>query len=180
MRGRGRLVLAEVPAAAGDHDGARRAAEDAVDLFARRAAPYDSARSRLVLAGALQALGREDRAAAEERAARETLARLRAPRADDAPGARSSARARRRSCGSSPQGLGDAQIAERLFLSPHTVHRHVANIRTKLRTPSRAAAVAYADRSAACSSPRLAGSGHRAGWPLRAKARAPRAARLPA
>ena len=45
------------------------------------------------------------------------------------------------------QGLGDAQIAERLFLSPHTVHRHVANIRAKLRVPSRAAAVAHAPRA---------------------------------
>ena len=45
------------------------------------------------------------------------------------------------------QGLSDAQIAERLALSPHTVHRHVANVRTKLRLPSRAAAVAYATRA---------------------------------
>jgi pimeloyl-ACP methyl ester carboxylesterase/DNA-binding CsgD family transcriptional regulator len=43
-------------------------------------------------------------------------------------------------------GLSDAQIAERLVLSQHTVHRHVANIRTKLRLPSRAAAVAHAAR----------------------------------
>ena len=43
-------------------------------------------------------------------------------------------------------GLSDAQIAERLFLSPHTVHRHIANIRTKLRVPSRSAAVAHATR----------------------------------
>jgi pimeloyl-ACP methyl ester carboxylesterase/DNA-binding CsgD family transcriptional regulator len=43
-------------------------------------------------------------------------------------------------------GLSDAEIAERLVLSPHTVHRHVANIRTKLRLPSRAAAVAVATR----------------------------------
>ena len=43
-------------------------------------------------------------------------------------------------------GLSDAQIAERLVLSPHTVHRHVANIRTKLGLASRAAAVAYAAR----------------------------------
>jgi DNA-binding CsgD family transcriptional regulator len=44
------------------------------------------------------------------------------------------------------QGLSDAEIAERLVVSPHTVHRHVANVRTKLRLPSRAAAVAYATR----------------------------------
>jgi DNA-binding NarL/FixJ family response regulator len=42
------------------------------------------------------------------------------------------------------QGLSDAEIAERLVVSQHTVHRHVANVRTKLRLPSRAAAVAYA------------------------------------
>jgi ATP/maltotriose-dependent transcriptional regulator MalT len=41
-------------------------------------------------------------------------------------------------------GLSDAEIAERLVLSRHTVHRHVANIRTKWRLPSRAAAVAHA------------------------------------
>ncbi len=44
-------------------------------------------------------------------------------------------------------GLSDAEIAQRLVLSPHTVHRHVANIRTKLRLPSRAAAAAHAARS---------------------------------
>jgi pimeloyl-ACP methyl ester carboxylesterase/DNA-binding CsgD family transcriptional regulator len=43
-------------------------------------------------------------------------------------------------------GLGDREIADRLVLSPHTVHRHVANIRTKLRLPSRAAAAAHAAR----------------------------------
>jgi DNA-binding NarL/FixJ family response regulator len=44
------------------------------------------------------------------------------------------------------EGLSDREIAQRLVLSPHTVHRHVANIRTKLDRPSRAAAVAYAAR----------------------------------
>jgi pimeloyl-ACP methyl ester carboxylesterase/DNA-binding CsgD family transcriptional regulator len=44
-------------------------------------------------------------------------------------------------------GLSDAEIAERLVLSPHTVHRHMANIRAKLRLPSRAAAAAHAARS---------------------------------
>jgi pimeloyl-ACP methyl ester carboxylesterase/DNA-binding CsgD family transcriptional regulator len=44
------------------------------------------------------------------------------------------------------RGLGDREIAEQLVLSPHTVHRHVANIRTKLGSPSRTAAVAEAAR----------------------------------
>lgn len=44
------------------------------------------------------------------------------------------------------QGLSDREIAERLVVSPHTVHRHMANIRTKLGSGSRAAAVAEAAR----------------------------------
>ncbi len=42
------------------------------------------------------------------------------------------------------RGLSDSEIADRLVLSPHTVHRHVANVRTKLGLPTRAAAVAEA------------------------------------
>ncbi|TXK10760.1 alpha/beta fold hydrolase [Microbacterium saccharophilum] len=41
------------------------------------------------------------------------------------------------------RGMTDAQIADRLFLSIHTVHRHVANARAKLGAPSRAAAAAW-------------------------------------
>ena len=44
------------------------------------------------------------------------------------------------------EGLTDAQIAARLFLSAHTVHRHVANARAKLGVPSRAAAAAIVAR----------------------------------
>lgn len=44
------------------------------------------------------------------------------------------------------RGLGDREIAEQLVLSPHTVHRHVANIRRKLGRTSRTAAVAEAAR----------------------------------
>jgi pimeloyl-ACP methyl ester carboxylesterase/DNA-binding CsgD family transcriptional regulator len=43
-------------------------------------------------------------------------------------------------------GLTDDLIAEQLVLSPHTVHRHVSNIRLKLDAPSRAAAAAVATR----------------------------------
>jgi pimeloyl-ACP methyl ester carboxylesterase/DNA-binding CsgD family transcriptional regulator len=45
------------------------------------------------------------------------------------------------------QGLSDTKIAERLVISPHTVHRHVANILAKLRLPTRAAAAARAART---------------------------------
>jgi DNA-binding NarL/FixJ family response regulator len=42
------------------------------------------------------------------------------------------------------QGFTNPVIAERLVLSEHTVHRHVANILTKLRVSSRAGAAAWA------------------------------------
>jgi len=45
------------------------------------------------------------------------------------------------------EGFSDADIAERLVLSPHTVHRHVANIRRKLGLHSRSAAAAAAARA---------------------------------
>ena len=44
------------------------------------------------------------------------------------------------------RGMADREIAEQLVLSPHTVHRHVANIRRKLGRTSRTAAVAEAAR----------------------------------
>lgn len=44
------------------------------------------------------------------------------------------------------EGLSDREIAERLVLSAHTIHRHVANIRRKLDQPSRAGAAAAAAR----------------------------------
>ena len=45
------------------------------------------------------------------------------------------------------QGWNDHEIAQRLSLSEHTVHRHVANIRTKLSVTSRTAAVAHAAKA---------------------------------
>jgi ATP/maltotriose-dependent transcriptional regulator MalT len=144
MRGRGRLVRAEVLSAAGDHDGARRAAEDAADLFGACSAPYEVAQSRMLLSEALRALGRPERAEAEARSAREAFGLL---------GARRPSRPNRSEELSLREadvlrlvagGLSDAEIAGRLFLSVHTVHRHVANIRTKFGVSSRAAAVGHA------------------------------------
>jgi DNA-binding NarL/FixJ family response regulator len=43
-------------------------------------------------------------------------------------------------------GLSNQAIAERLCISEHTVHRHVANTLSKLDVPSRSAAVAHAAR----------------------------------
>jgi ATP/maltotriose-dependent transcriptional regulator MalT len=42
------------------------------------------------------------------------------------------------------KGLSNRQIAERLVVSEHTVHRHLANVYARLRVTSRAAAVSVA------------------------------------
>jgi DNA-binding NarL/FixJ family response regulator len=148
VRGRARLAAGRLAAARGVHEQARRAFEDAVDLLGESAAAYEEALARLELAAALAALGREQAAAAEEKGGRAALARL---------GVRAPTVERRALAELTPreieilrlvaQGLNDAEIAERLVLSQHTVHRHVANVRTKLRLPSRTAAVAYAARA---------------------------------
>jgi ATP/maltotriose-dependent transcriptional regulator MalT len=44
------------------------------------------------------------------------------------------------------EGMNNQSIAERLFVSDHTVHRHLANILRKLSVSTRAAAVAQAAR----------------------------------
>jgi DNA-binding CsgD family transcriptional regulator len=153
LRGRALHVCGDVALADGAADEARRLAEDALDCFDATSAPYEGALARVTLAGALSALGRADAAEAHAAAARETFSRLGARR--DVERARSNGHAAvgeltereievLRLVG---QGLGDAEIAAELVVSPHTVHRHVANIRTKLRLPSRAAAVAHAVRA---------------------------------
>jgi DNA-binding NarL/FixJ family response regulator len=81
------------------------------------------------------------------RACRAVLAPLQ-PAADraDEPGAVRLSTREREILACVARGLGDREIAEQLFLSVHTVHRHVANIRRKLGCSSRTAAVAEAAR----------------------------------
>jgi DNA-binding CsgD family transcriptional regulator len=43
-------------------------------------------------------------------------------------------------------GLSEREVADRLFISPHTAHRHLSNIRLKLGATTQAAAVAHALR----------------------------------
>jgi DNA-binding CsgD family transcriptional regulator len=148
IAGRARLLAAELAGARRDHEAARHAAEDAVDCFEESAAPYEAALARIELAAALRALGLPGPAEREAEAARRTFESL---------GARRDLNRPLRATELTPRelevlrlvasGLSDAEIAERLVLSPHTVHRHIANVRVKLRLPSRAAAVAYAART---------------------------------
>jgi DNA-binding NarL/FixJ family response regulator len=129
-------------AAAGGDD-AREAFEDAVQLFARAGLPFESARARVALAGVLRDLGRGDAASRELELARGQFAGLGAAAHErrTAPGL-----TERESeiLGLVAAGLSNKQIAARLTLSEHTVHRHVANILVKLHVSSRAAAATYA------------------------------------
>ena len=138
------LAEGVLAAAAGEHQRAQAPLEDAVDAYERCGAPYETAQARLELAATLAALGRDDRAAAETATAASALRQLGAEPAAPVP----LVTPRERDVlALLADGLTNRQIAERLVLSEHTVHRHVANILRKLGVPSRAAAAAHAARA---------------------------------
>jgi ATP/maltotriose-dependent transcriptional regulator MalT len=109
--------------------------EEAVDLFRNAGRPYETAQAQLELAR----LTGETRHA---QAARRTLEKLGV--AERAPGVLTAREVEILRLVA--DGLSDPEIAERLVLSEHTVHRHVANIRRKLGRSSRAAAAAEGAR----------------------------------
>ena len=158
VAGRAELLKAQLAAARRDHDAARRACEDAIDCFEEASAVYEVARARLELARALLRLSRTESARAEALAAHAVFESLGAGRdlalVDDLLRAGSDGvtladltERELEVLRLVARGMSDVEIAAALVLSPHTVHRHVANIRTKLRLPSRSAAVAYAARA---------------------------------
>jgi DNA-binding NarL/FixJ family response regulator len=153
-----------VATAAGDHDSARRCYEDAVALFDGSGLPYETAVARHALARALAATGRQAQAVRQAREALEAQDRLGALHAAGAtrsslaaiergeldprhePGAADLTARQLEILRLVAHGLSNHEIAERLVLSEHTVHRHVANILARLRVSSRAAAVTRAAR----------------------------------
>ncbi len=112
-------------------------------------------------AGVLAALGREDAAAGQARVAHQALQGMQAGREAQPTGALVSeldaAVPGEAVTVLTPreldvlklvaQGLSNPDIARRLVLSEHTVHRHLANILRKLNLPSRAAAAAWGART---------------------------------
>ena len=114
---------------------------------ARRSRPR---RRRIELAATLAALGRVEHARTPRAGGRGE----RAPRARRRPGQRARHDAvtprEREVLALLAEGLTNRQIAERLVVSEHTVHRHVTNILRKLDLPTRSAAAATR-RAPACS-----------------------------
>ncbi len=150
----------------GHPDAARQHFEDATDIYHELGAPFESARVGIELAATLMTLDRRDLAREQARRALDALvaigatkeaARARAlleaaPRAEPSRGGGTETPSGL--TGLTPreqqilrliaQGKTNIEIAKQLFLSEHTVHRHVSNILTKLDLSSRAAAVAFA------------------------------------
>jgi len=150
-----------------EHDSARRSFEDALDFLASSDARFETARVRLDLAAVLSASGRRDRARREAEVAHSEFQAMGAE--GDAVRALTMLGELRVVPSAAPTGVGDTplavlsrrelevlglvaegltnrDIAGRLFLSEHTVNRHVANILRKLGLPSRAAAASLAGR----------------------------------
>ena len=116
-------------------------------------APYEAAKTRLLLADAYRALADDDAMLMELDAADAMFRRLGADWDSQSV-------ADRRGGGAIPPagltqrevevlqlvagGRSNREIATALFLSERTVHRHVSNILAKLGVPSRVAATAFA------------------------------------
>jgi DNA-binding NarL/FixJ family response regulator len=135
-----RRADAAIARADGDVTSAIEALLDAVDHYHRAGAVYEASAAHAELARALAAAGRH----AEAEHHRDIAARTRGELQEPTSGG----------CPLTPrevevltlvaEGLSNARIATVLVVSPHTVHRHVSNILTRLDCPTRAAAVATA------------------------------------
>jgi DNA-binding CsgD family transcriptional regulator/tetratricopeptide (TPR) repeat protein len=142
-----------VKLAKGDAKAALVALRSAWELWQTLDAPYESARARVAIARACQALGDADGAAIELATARKAFEELGAlpdrDRVDALAGSSPAAPG-----GLSPRELEvlrlvagggtNRDIATNLGISERTVDRHVSNIFTKLDVSSRAAATAFA------------------------------------
>lgn len=161
-----RFAQGVVSQAEGEDDLARQAFEDAIDLFSRSGAPYETALARLELAEMLATLARTAAAAVEGHAALETFLSLGADgaarratdllrRTADSPAA--DGQIAHGSTGLTRRetevlllvatGRSNQEIADALFLSVRTVERHISTIYQKIGVRGRAArvtATAYA------------------------------------
>jgi len=159
LRAAADLAEGRLAAARGEHETARTLLEDAVDALDRAGAPYEASQARLELVPTLVACGGSAAAEREAGLAADRLRELGAAR--ELLLAERLLASMRRASEPVPdvtpreqdvlrllaEGLTNREIARRLVVSEHTVHRHVTNILRKLELPSRAAAAAYAVRA---------------------------------
>jgi DNA-binding CsgD family transcriptional regulator len=148
LRAAGRRGVGAVALARGESVTALGALRQACSLWSELDAPYEVARTRMLLAQAYRALDDNDAAERERTAARACFERLGA-RADlatfeppSAPGGLSGREVEVLRLIAA--GKTNRDIAGALFLSEKTIARHVSNIFDKLGVPSRSAATAYA------------------------------------
>jgi len=142
----------EVALSGGGGEAALPSLRLAADLWRQLAAPYETGRTRVLIARACRSLGDDEGARLELEAARETFAQLGARHDLDSVEILMNT-------GSTRQGLSSRElqvlrliaagrtsrsIASELFVSERTVHRHVSSIFRKLGVRSRAEAAAYA------------------------------------
>ncbi|QYN26139.1 LuxR C-terminal-related transcriptional regulator [Amycolatopsis sp. DSM 110486] len=139
---RGSVLLAE-----GDPSAALAELRTACEGWAELDAPYDGARSRLLIGRARQLTGDDDAAEVDFATAREVLHRLGAgtsvPPILPTPPTSLTER-ELQVLALVAEGLSNRQIAARLVISEHTVRRHLQNVFAKLGVPSRAAAATHA------------------------------------
>lgn len=148
----GQYAVAVVALLGGDGGRAVDHAERSLELWAQLSAPYEVARTRVVLGRALRLLGDEQSAVAELEAAlaeltalgagpdRREVAALLATEAQ--PGGLTSREIEVLRLVA--EGMSNLEIADELILSEKTVARHLSNIFTKLDVASRTAAAAFA------------------------------------
>ena len=139
--------------AAGDAAGALPILREAFQAWQRLEAPYEAARTRVLIGAACRELGDYDSAELELEAARDVLERLGAV-LDVARVDALCLRVPRETAGLTERelhvlrliaaGATNKAIAAELVVSKRTVDRHVSNIFRKLGVRSRAAATAYA------------------------------------
>ena len=138
----------------GDSLGALSALRKAVGIWQALEAPYEAARARVLIAAACRSLGDEDGASFERDAALQVFQTLDARPDLERASALSHARTTSGTGGLTAReldvlrlvatGKTNHAIAQELFLSDHTVRRHLQNVFAKLGVSSRAAATAFA------------------------------------
>lgn len=126
-------------------------AQQAASMWSALQAPYDLARARLIGSQACRLLGDVETSQLEADAARRTFERLGAQPdlrrlailLPDLPQPRILTERQAEILALVAAGMTNREIAEELFVSEHTVRRHLQNIFNRIGVTSRAAATAY-------------------------------------